>query len=144
MTRAEIQAFFPGLPINFGGLNFAVPTVAWLQGPCYEYFRARYWSLDLDKWQFRWECRDFARAFAVCAHECHALTPGAPAEADALAVGEFWFTPDTSVLANPAAPQGHAINACLTDQGLIYIEPQTGKLWPLTQNEFLRRYFVRF
>jgi hypothetical protein len=144
VTRAEIQSFFPGLPVNFGGMNFAVPTLAWLQGPCFEYFKARYWNLNLDKWQFKWECRDFARAFAVCAHECHALSPDAPAESDALAVGESWFIPEASRIANPLFPAGHAINACFTDQGLVYLDPQTGLLWLLNSTEFQSQFFVRF
>jgi hypothetical protein len=138
VTRAEIQSFFPGLPVNFGGMNFAVPTLAWLQGPCFEYFKARYWNLNLDKWHFKWECRDFARAFAVCAHECHALTPGAPADSDALAVGEIWFIPDAHVFT------GHAICPCVTDAGLVFLDPQTNQLWPLTPEQFDSSYFRRF
>jgi hypothetical protein len=61
-----------------------------------------------------------------------------------LAVGEFWFIPDASVKANPLNPSGHAINACLTDQGLVYIDPQNNQPWLISENEFLRRYFVRF
>jgi hypothetical protein len=55
MTRYEINAFFPGfLPIYFGGLNYAVPMLTWLQGPFWEFFRARYGTSDLNIWRFRW------------------------------------------------------------------------------------------
>lgn len=144
MTRSEIQSFFPDRAVNFGGMNFAVPTLSWLQGPCFDFFRQRYWSINLDKWKMRWQCRDFARAFSVCAHECHALSPDAPADSDALAIGEIWFIPDSSRIANPLSPIGHAICACLTDKGLVCLDPQTNLLWPLSPTESQSLFFARF
>lgn len=140
MTRAEIKAFFPLLVFpNFGGLNYAVPTLAWLLGPCRDAFRARLFDAGLMSWKVRWECRDFARAFACFAQEANALTPGGPAGCDALAVGEIWFKPDGS-----AAGLGHAICPCITDHGLVFIEPQTGAVRPMSPAEIQSTYFLRF
>ncbi len=137
MTQSEISAFFPGRSPYFGALNYAVPTRAWLQGPFWDFFKARFWSEDLDKWKFRWECRDFARAYACAAQECWASTAGGP-DSDALAVGEIWFIPDAS------KADGHAICPVFTEHGLEFIEPQTGQLCPITPEQLSSSYFRRF
>lgn len=141
MTRLELIAFFPpkdGVVLNIGALSYAVPTVAWLVGPCYDAFRERYWNENLDKWKIRWECRDFARAFACFSQECWALTVGGT-EDDGLAVGEFWFIPESTKLG-----EGHAVCACITDQGFVYIDPQNRTLWPMSPEQFSSRFFLRF
>lgn len=142
MTRGELIAFAPsinGCSANFGALTYAVPTLNWLQGPCWEFFRARLWSENLDKWQVRWECRDFARAFACCALECWAKTVGGTDD-DGLAVGEIWFLPDRRA----QAMAGHAVCPAITDGGLIWLDPQNGQLWPFTPSEFASRYYLRW
>lgn len=142
MTRAELTAFFPGFgtPTHFGASNYAVPTLAWLQGPFWEFFKKRYWSTNSDKWKFRWQCRDFARAYACAAQECWGESNPAGAEnSDALAVGEIWFLPDPF---NPA--NGHAVCPAITDMGRVFIEPQTGVLSPLTEQQIATRYFLRW
>lgn len=143
MTRQEIQAFFPpSYSMHFGGLVYAVPTLAWLTGPAYAAFKAKYFQDDILAWTVKWECRDFARAFACFCQELNALTSGTPENADALAVGEFWFIPDG---APPGA--GHAICPAITDQGLVFLDPQIiepGKVRPTSPNEILRGSFLRW
>lgn len=141
MTRPELLAFFPTTPLcptHLGAASYAVPTLKWIQGPCYEAFRARYWAENLDKWIVRWECRDFARAFACFAQECWATTQGGTAD-DGLSIGEIWFIPSA---AKPI--EGHAICPIVCDQGLVFLEPQTGQLWPITPEQFASRFFLRF
>lgn len=141
MTRDEIAAWFPAnwtCLTNFGALTYAVPTLAWIQGPCYAAFRNRYWAENLSRWTVRWECRDFARAFACFAQECWATTQAASLE-DGVAVGEIWFRPDPNDLT-----KGHAICPIFTENGLQYLEPQTGKLWPMSPEQLASRYFLRF
>lgn len=138
MTRSEIAAFFPlGTRINYGGTAYAVPTLAWLTGPFWGFFKSRLWSDALDAWEVRWECRDFARAYACYAQECNALSPGQPPAEDALAVGEFWYHPTGSA-------QDHAINACITDRGLVFVDPQNGLTVNPTTNELNSCAFCRF
>jgi hypothetical protein len=140
MTRLEIQSFFPAAGVlgnpNFGGLNYAVPTLAWLQGPFWDFFKGRYWATNSDKWKFRWECRDFARAYACAAQEAWGDTPGGDPDVDALAVGEIWFSPSPAI--------GHAICPVITENGLQFIDPQTGAIYPVTPEQFESRYFLRF
>lgn len=138
MTRSEIIPFFqPGLLPHFGGMNYSVPTLGWLQGAFWDFFKARYWSEDLDKWKFRWQCRDFARAYACAAQECWASTV-ADSDADACAVGEIWYSPD------PKSASGHAICPVFTERGLQFIEPQTGHICELSPEQFSSRYYLRY
>jgi hypothetical protein len=143
MTRAELVAFLPwnGALPHLGAGSYAVPTLAWLQGPCYAAFRSRYWTENLDKWTFRWECRDFAAAFRLFAIECWATSTGVttPANDDGLSVGEMWFLPDPT---NPNS--GHAICPVICDRGLQFIEPQTGQLFPCSDAQLASRFFLRF
>lgn len=140
MTRQEIQAFFPTVyPIHFGGMNYAVPTTAWLTGSFWDFFKKQLWDFGTETWSVKFECRDFARAYACYAQTCNALSGDTPEGADALAVGEIWFHPDSE-------PPGsdHAICACVTDKGLVYIEPQTGAIRTLSRIETLSCTFLRF
>jgi hypothetical protein len=124
--------------IHFGAANFALPATAWLTGSFWQYFRAQLWNADVDKWQVKWECRDFARAYATLAQLCNARTSSSPADTDALAVGEFWYNPGGD------RTKGHAINACFTERGLTFIEPQTGNPVQLCPVEIQSCYFCRF
>ena len=135
MTQQEIRAFFPVGEIHFGADNYHVPTLAWLQGPFYEAFHTDLWNNALDTWQVRWECRDFARHYASLAMKCWALTKD-PSQDDALAIGEFWHKPTPST--------AHAINACITDQGLVFIDPQNNSICQLSAEQLQSCFFLRF
>lgn len=143
MTRQELEAFFAfnGLRPHVGAASYAVPTLKWLQGPCYTAFRERYWLADLDKWQFRWECRDFASAFRLFTVECWARNKSVntPDNDDGISVGEMWFFPDPDDVS-----KGHAICPVICDRGLQFIEPQTGLLYPCSDAQLVSRYFLRF
>jgi hypothetical protein len=141
MTRDEILAFVPSkwnVPTHFGAGSYAVPTIAWLRGPFWDFFHGRLWDTNLDKWKVRWECRDFARAYACMAQECWAATQGGT-EDDGLAVGEIWFIPEA-----PKPTEGHAICPVITGDGLSFIDPQNNSFWQMTPTQFESRYFVRF
>lgn len=90
------------------------------------------------KWSTRWQCRDFARAFATFAQLAHTNTL-ASRDADALAVGETWFLPNPDL-----KNDGHAVCPVICDQGLVFIEPQTGERYPMTEPQRATAYFLRF
>ena len=142
MTRGELLAFMPSVPncpTHLGAESYAVPTLRWLQGPFWDFFKKRLWDANLDKWQVRWECRDFARAYASTALECWAKTVGGTTD-DGLAVGEVWFLPDQ----RGQAAEGHAVCPCITDEGMIWIDPQVNTVWPYSPVELASRYFLRW
>lgn len=143
MTHAELDTFFPfklGCPLHLGASSYAVPTLKWLQGPFWDFFYARYWSANLNKWQIRWECRDFASAYRITAIECWARSLGVNSPDDGLSVGEIWFRPKPD---QPLEP-GHAICPVICDQGLLYIDPQNNTLWPMSDAQFDSRFYLRF
>lgn len=142
MTRDEILAFVPHLPdcrTNFGALNYAVPTLKWVQGPFYDFFIKRRWNATLGTWQRRYECRDFVRAYCADMVECWALDNHL-SDDDSIAVGEIWFSP-TPQLPGSA---GHAVASLITDQGLVFLDPQNNKLWPMSPAQFASRFFSRW
>lgn len=141
VTRDEINAFFPfnGRCVpQLGAMAFHVPTLRFIQGEGYAFFLRRYWAEGLGRWTVRWQCRDFASAFRLAMVECWALTNTVSPD-DGLAIGEIWFNPD------PAKPlEGHAICPVFTENGLQFLEPQTGQLCPLAPAQFESRYSLRF
>jgi hypothetical protein len=86
----------------------------------YENFRAQLFSEGVVKWDERFDCNHFASYYIAKAQtqyylaNFHSSTP-----AQTLALAEIWYRPG-------GGRQGHAIVAALTDQGLLFIEPQTG------------------
>ena len=69
------------------------------------------------------DCDDFAVLYSALARLCHAKTrPGG----GALAIGPIWYQSN-------AGP--HAIVVAFTDEGIVFVEPQTGDSLELTDLE---------
>lgn len=137
MKTVSAQALRLSVPLSFGGIysdeTYAIPTRRWLLEDFWAWFYERRLELGLMKWTRNNDCDNFARAYAQYAADCHALTSD---QTEGLAVGEFYY--------RQASGGGHAIVIALTDVGVIYIEPQTGKQLELTQEEIGSCFFVRF
>lgn len=134
LTAQQIRAELPGTAMVLAAdASYAQPRLDWLQGEFWDWFQNARWRLGLDKWDRRHDCDDFARAYAQSCADAWALTPGAQAEA--VAVGEFWYHGTNGP---------HAINLALTDKGAAFIEPQTGQTVALTQKEISTCFFARF
>jgi hypothetical protein len=135
MTAADIRQQFPAWsPFLPAEDAYALVEWAWLRDVFYPRFRAERQRLGASTYARRNDCDDFARAYAQLCQDCWANTPGDEPEA-AVAVGEFWYV-------SRSGP--HAINVAFTDQGKIYIEPQTGLRLALTPQEELSCIAVRF
>lgn len=137
ITAARIQLQFIGCPhIILPDESYATPTLHWLQGLFWEWFRAARWSHNLDRWTRKNDCDNFARAYAQAAQDCHAGSHGSDAEA--LAVGEYFY--------QKAGAGGHAIVAAFVGDPaeLVFIEPQSNQLLDLTPAERASAFFVRF
>lgn len=116
--------------------TYAKPTNSWLFDKFYPWFKAHRWSGSLHRWSRKNDCDNFARAFCTYAQDAHARTSGNDAEA--LAVGEFCYHASSNV-------QGpHAIVCAVTEDGLIFIEPQTGERLNLTPQEISTCFRVSF
>lgn len=123
------------LPLSFSSIlsdeTYACPTLQWLTGDFWTWFKSKRWELGLTTWKRNNDCDNFARAYAQYAADCHALTTDA---AEGLAVGEFYYT--------RADGAKHAIIVALTDVGVVYIEPQLGTQLMLTPQEIASCFFV--
>lgn len=136
ITPAQIRLAFPGCRhVLAPDARYQAPTLVWLRGPFWEWFRKERWAANLDKWTRRNDCDNFARAYAQAAQDCHALTTAGTEEG--LAVGEVFYT--------KAGAGGHAIvTAFVGDAAPIFIEPQNNAVLPLTPDELSSVFFVRF
>lgn len=79
-------------------------------------------------WKTRHDCDDKADALKVFAQQCFRHSRDTT-EADGFAVWRVYYLID----ADPG--KGHAINAALTDEGVVFIEPQTARIVALTTEE---------
>lgn len=137
MTAAELRTQFPPwVPVIVSDATYGKPTVAWLREKFWPWFQKQRFDLGLNKWERRNDCDNFARAYAQSAADCHALTKGAD-DAEGLAVGEFYYV-GTSHVKGP-----HAIVVAFTDDGKVFIEPQTGQRIALTPSEEMSCFSVR-
>lgn len=137
VTSQRIREDFPHCRhVMLADGEFATPTLRWLQGPFWRWFRLTRWSFNLDRWQRKNDCDNFARAYAQAAQDCHALSPGSDAEA--LAVGEVFYFKEGG--------GSHAIVAAYIGDpaALVFIEPQNNKTLELTADERRSAFFVRF
>lgn len=133
MTRAELSSFLI-VTAPFADDTYARPTLAWLQGPFWQSFRADRWA-KVGRYTRKNDCDNWARAYAQHAQDCHAASAGNDDEA--LAVGEFFYT-RADGLGN------HAICVAITERGLTFIEPQNGAVLELTPAEIASCSFARF
>lgn len=91
----------------------------------YESFRSDLFKKGVVKWDERFDCNHFAAYYVALAQirffeaSFHSSTP-----AKTLALAPYWVrsSPNTA----------HALVVALTDRGIVYIEPQTGKEVALT------------
>jgi hypothetical protein len=135
LTASEIRSQFPAwVPLRLTDETYARPTAAWLRDMFWPWFQRKRWDLGLSRWARKNDCDNFARAYAQYAADCHALTAGE--EAEGLAVGEFCYIGTTH------AKGPHAIVVAFTDEGKIYVEPQTGQRLALTPTEELSCFAV--
>ncbi len=132
MTPAEIQTHFSRAVI-FADDEYARPSLAWLQGKFWDAFQRDRWD-RVGSYSRKNDCDNWARAYAQLAQDCHAATVGN--NAAALAVGEFFYAREDGVR--------HAIVCAFVESGLVFIEPQNGRVLTLTPSERQLCFFVRF
>lgn len=136
VTAEQLRSRVPfSAPAIFADANYAVPTLAWLQGPFWDWFQKCRWDLGLKSWARRNDCDNFARAYAQAAADCHALTASGDA-AEGLAVGEWYYH-------SPGGPHAICV-AAIEDDALTFVEPQNGQRLTLTPTEISSCFFARF
>ena len=102
----------------------------------YRWFRETLRTIGILRWDEKFDCDNFARMYAdlMAARFYGSLWEGGSVpKAESPAVAVFWYRPN-------CGPVGHAIVRLATDKGLIAIEPQTGEVLTLTENEIASRF----
>ena len=113
--------------------EYAEPTLAYLQGSFYPWWSAPK-PKPLSTWASKWECWQITNDYLAQAQRANDETIDSPAGSTALAVGRWDFKPDAS--RGLTAGVWHTIVAAFTDQGLIFLDPQSNILWSPTPSEY--------
>lgn len=139
VSNAQLRTALAGLPAPIlPDVGYAVADSTALAA-YYEEFRADLHRKDVVKWEGRFDCNKFATAYAAGAQmrfyreRFHSWQAG-----QAVAVGEAWYVPGW------ARGQAHAVNVALTERGLVWIEPQTGRQFTPTGAERASVSLVKF
>lgn len=93
------------------------------------------------KWDDRSQCTLFSAAFEVycqIAFFRQAFHDSIPAQG--IAVGTIWYLPNYPI----DFSTGHAINMIITQNGMEYFEPQTGKFITLTSDQISTAFLKKF
>jgi hypothetical protein len=138
VIAAEIRASFPFCPhVITADRDYAEVKLSYLTGSFYSYFKNFLFGNSSESpivWAPKFDCDDFARLFCALLMLGHFQSQGSAAEG--VAVGEIHFIQRTG--------SGHAIVCAFTEQGRKFIEPQTGAILQLTDEEIASIFFVRF
>lgn len=139
MTSAEIrsqvlEAGFKNACIFITDADYARPTTNFLTGKFYNFYKNWLSEHNIDTWQAKWDCDNFSSTYYTFTQICHA---NAGRNEQGISVGEFFY----KIGGNGT---GHAINIAVTEKGVIFIEPQTGKEVGLSEEEMLSCPLVRF
>jgi len=109
---------------TFSDSTFNLPTKTWLFSKFYPYFSKELERLGIIEWSEKFDCEDFAAMYKILCQVCH---KNSRSTQGGLAVGAVDYQKDSG--------EYHCINIAFTDQGLVFIEPQTGKELKLSENE---------
>jgi hypothetical protein len=125
LAAAQVQQILPG----FAG-DTAYATVRSEGLPVlYQNFRDVLNKQGLVHWDSRYDCNHFAALFVALSQAKYTVAAWhGNTKAQTLALAEVWYRPG-------AGAGGHAIVAAVTERGLLFLEPQTGKEIPLTAAE---------
>jgi hypothetical protein len=122
-----------------GDKDYAVVNYDWLF-EFYEVWRDEIFAQNVIKWDDKFDCNKFATSYIARAQiEYFKITWGNN-KPQALALAEIWFTEKET----KTAKYNHAIVAALTNKGLVFFEPQTGKQIILTEKQQASIYLKKF
>ena len=132
LNKESLLTFFANPPklAYFADRGYAAISTAWLK-EFHTYFKGELWRKDLS-YSKTYDCDNFARGFCADANEVHKEV----SKGEALAIAEFHYRQDTGGY--------HAIIAAITEQGLVFMEPQNGDFLTLSQGEIDSCIFLRF
>ena len=132
------------IPKNFviSDTNYFCPTIDMVRNELFPKYWTWLQSLKLTKWVHKWDCDNFADSFKL--FSCGYYEQNIESDANGIAVGVIHYKANSK--AENGLQGGHAINIVYIDDGKnddgsdnfrpIFIEPQNGKIYNLSQEEF--------
>ncbi len=124
-TKEEIRQRLPAA--HLGDEAYAEVNSAWPAG-WYETFRHELFALGVMRLDERFDCNRFADAYTSLAQVAfYRASFSRSTRANALALGPVWYQRERG--------GAHAVVQALTERGLIYIDPQSGREVQLTASE---------
>ena len=132
------------IPKNFSisDTDYFCPTLDLVQRELFPKYWTWLQSLKLTRWMHKWDCDNFADAFKL--FSCGYYQQTIESIANGIAIGVIYY--EANSRAETGLKGGHAINIIYIDNGKnndrtnnfypIFIEPQNGKIYKLTQEEF--------
>jgi len=129
------------LPKNFiaSDKDYFIPTESLVQDTIYPKFLIWLKALNLNKWEHKWDCDNFADAFKLFA--CGYYEQNIDSEAEGIAVGVVNYMAE--LRAEDGSKGGHAANIFYIENagGIVnvdfkFIEPQNGRIYTPSQQEF--------
>ena len=132
------------IPKNFviSDTNYFCPTIDMVRNELFPKYWTWLQSLKLTKWVHKWDCDNFADSFKL--FSCGYYEQNIESDANGIAVGVIHYKANSK--AEIGLQGGHAINIVYIDDGKnddgsdnfrpIFIEPQNGKIYNLSQEEF--------
>lgn len=131
-----------------GDVSYFCPTKEMVEKDLYPNFRKWLAALNLGKWYHKWDCDNFAMAFKVFADGYYFNT--IESNAESIAIGIIHYIAEAR--AESGIKGGHAINILYLNDGknelglnkfkVMYLEPQNGNIYELSEEEFKSIFFL--
>jgi hypothetical protein len=135
LSSIQINSIMPG---HIGDSNYAVVNSQSLQS-FYDNLSSILSEQGLVKWDSRFDCNHFSSLYIALAQSKWAVAAwNSNTPAQSLALAEIWYN------RGGVKNNGHAIVLAVTENGPIYIEPQTGQQIILSEVEVNSIYFCRW
>lgn len=131
MSKYDNNGAFPFT----GDRSYAIVNYDWLF-VFYETWRDEIFKQDVIAWDDKFDCNKFTSSFVSRAQIEYYKKVWRTNKPQSLALGEVWFI--------TKGIQSHALVAALTNKGLVFFEPQTGKEITLTQEQQASIYLKKF
>jgi hypothetical protein len=122
--------------------SYNLPTRRWIEKEFNPFFHKWLFNHNVGDWTPTWDCDDFACMYRTLASVCHSTTFRL-GRSEGLAIGEVYCRTG-NILARPSTFKNHAFNAALTDEGLVFIEPQLPEIFEITEEQRDGIWFARF
>ena len=130
--KRVIKESLPNAKINIADGTYASPATRWLTGNFYTNLYLPWTKKNgLSKWRDQFDCDNFAYLYFVFAQICHAKSGR---KEEGLAVGVMYYMTDDG--------GGHAINFVVSKGEFKAIEPQSGDIVKLSEDERNSCWFV--